>query len=329
MFKRDSSSDHGHTHGLTDPIIITTSRGIWAVKWSFIGLMITALFQVVIVAISDSVALLADTIHNFGDASTAIPLWIAFRFARLRPTKRFPYGYGKIEDLAGVAILFMILLSVIVAAYESIQRFLDPQPVFYLGAVVAAAIIGFIGNELVAIFRIRVGKEIHSAALIADGYHARVDGLTSLAVLGGVAGIWLGYPIADPIIGFIIILMILRILWSSAKTVLLRLIGGVDPEVIEDIEHAARHVHGIEDVTEVRVRWVGHLLHGELNLAVSTDLLISEAHELAQLARHEIMHHLPYIANIVIHIDPANVSGESFHRIESHAHDDHESHFHP
>jgi len=329
MFKRDSASDHGHTHGFTDPLIITTRRGIWAVKWSFIGLMITALFQVAIVAISDSVALLADTIHNFGDASTAIPLWIAFRIARLRPTKRFPYGYGKVEDLAGVAILFMILLSVIVAAYESTQRFLDPQPVYYLGAVVAASIIGFIGNELVATFRIRVGKEIHSAALIADGYHARVDGLTSLAVLGGVAGIWLGYPIADPLIGFIIILMILRILWSSAKTVLVRLIGGVDSEVIEDIEHAARHVQGIEDVTEVRVRWVGHLLHGELNLAVSTDLLISEAHELAQLARHEIMHHLPYLANIVIHIDPANVSGESFHRIESHAHGEHESHFHP
>lgn len=329
MFKRDSSSEHGHTHGPTDPSIITTDRGIWAVKWSFIGLMITALFQVAIVAISGSVALLADTIHNFGDASTAIPLWIAFRFARLRPTKRFPYGYGRVEDLAGIAILFIILVSVIGAAYQSIQRFLDPQPVFYLGAVAAAAIIGFVGNELVAVFRIRVGKEIHSAALIADGYHARIDGLTSLAVLGGVVGIWLGYPLADPIIGLLIILLILRILTSSAKTVIMRLIGSVDPEIIEEIEHAALHVRGIEDVSEVRMRWVGHLLHGELNLAVSPDLLISEAHELAQMARHEILHHLPYLANIVIHVDPANASGERFHRIESHAHGDHEAHFHP
>lgn len=246
--------EHGYSHAFTDPSIITTQRGIWAVKWSFIGLMITALFQVVILAVSGSLALLADTIHNFGNASAVIPLWIAYRLAPLRPNKNFPYGYGRVEDLAGVAILFIIVSGVIAAAYESIRRILDPQPVSYLGAVITASIIGFVGNELVARLRIRVGKEIHSPALIAGGYHARLDGITSLAILGGVAGIRLGYPIADPIIGLLIMLFILHILWSSAKTVILRLVGRVAPEIAEQIEHAALHVQGIEEVSHVRVR---------------------------------------------------------------------------
>jgi cation diffusion facilitator family transporter len=169
---------HGHTHGMVDPSIVSSQKGLWAIKWSFIGLMLTALLQVMVVLLSGSVALLADTIHNFGDAATAIPLGIAFLFARLKPTKRFPYGYGRVEDLAGIAVVLIILISAIVAGYEAIDRFIHPQPVTHLGAVVAASIIGFIGNELVAIFRIRTGKEIHSAALIADGYHARTDGWT-------------------------------------------------------------------------------------------------------------------------------------------------------
>ena len=147
---------HGHTHGVVDPSIVATERGFWAIKWSFAGLMVTALAQVVIVVLSGSVALLADTIHNFGDASTAIPLWIAFRFARLRPTRRFPFGYGRVEDLAGAVIVFTILFSAIVAGYESIDRLIHPREVEYLGAVVAASILGFLGNEGVAIFRIRV-----------------------------------------------------------------------------------------------------------------------------------------------------------------------------
>ena len=184
--------EHEHVHGVIDPAILSSERGIWAVKWSFIGLMITAVLQVIIVFYTGSVALFADTIHNFGDAATAIPLWIAFRFAQLKPSKRFSYGYGKVEDLAGVAVVLVIMFSAVVAGYESIQRILEPQPVRFIGAIAAAAIVGFLGNEFVAIFRIRVGKEIHSAALVADGYHARIDGLTSLAVLGSVIGVWLG-----------------------------------------------------------------------------------------------------------------------------------------
>jgi cation diffusion facilitator family transporter len=170
--------------------------------------MITALLQVGVVLISGSVALLADTIHNFGDAATAIPLGIAFLFARRRPTKRFTFGYGRVEDLAGVTIVLLILFSAIVAAYESINRFFHPQDISHLWAVAIASAIGFIGNEAVAIFRIRVGRRIGSAALIADGQHARIDGWPSLAVLVGVLGVWFGYPMADPIVGLIITIAI-------------------------------------------------------------------------------------------------------------------------
>src|SRR5215210_5211723 len=247
---------HGHTHGTIDPTILTTGRGIWAIKWSFVGLFITALFQLVVVWFSGSVALLADTIHNVGDAATAVPLWIAFTLARRKPSKRFTYGYGRVEDLAGVAIVLTILASAIIAAHESIQRLLHPQPIGYLWAVVAASVVGFLGNEAVALFRIKVGKEIGSAALIADGYHARVDGLTSLAVLFGAIGVWLGYPLADPIVGLLITVMILRIVWESAAAVFTRLLDGVDPDIVDRIKAEAKRAEGVEDVSEVRVRWL-------------------------------------------------------------------------
>ena len=318
-----------HNHGVVDPSLLSTSRGIWAVKWSFAALMVTAIAQVAVVYFTGSVALLADTIHNFGDASTAIPLWIAFRLARLRPSNRFPYGYGKAEDLAGVAIVLLILTSAIVAGYESVDRFLNPRPVQLLWAIAIASIVGFIGNELVAIFRIRVGREIHSAALIADGHHARIDGLTSLGVLASAIGIWLGFPLADPLVGLIITALILRIMWSSAKSIFLRMLDGVDPRIVDEIRHAASHARGVEDVSDVRVRWIGHWLHAEVNLSVSPELSITDAHELAREARHEILHHLPYLSNAVIHVDPVHESGEAFHRIEKHMHDDLEPHFHP
>src|SRR5712671_1846138 len=148
----DHSAGHGHTHGIVDPSITTSDRGLWAIKWSFVGLAATAMLQLFVVFISGSVALLADTIHNFGDAATAIPLAIAFWFARKKPSERFTFGYGRVEDLAGLAIVLTILASAIVAGYESIERLLHPQDISHIAWVVAASIIGFVGNEAVAIF---------------------------------------------------------------------------------------------------------------------------------------------------------------------------------
>jgi cation diffusion facilitator family transporter len=319
---------HGHTHGAIDPSITTSERGIWAIKWSFVGLFITALLQIVVFYFSHSVGLLADTIHNFGDAATAIPLWVAFVLSRWKPSRRFTYGYGRVEDLAGVAIVLTITFSAIVAGYETVQRFLHPQPLTYLWAVMIASVVGFIGNEAVAVFRIKVGKEIQSAALVADGYHARVDGWTSLAVLFGALGVWFGYPLADPIVGLLITLAIVQIIWQSTKAIFTRMLDGVEPELVEEIRHAASHVEGVARVTEVRARWLGHRLQAELNVAVASSLPVRRGHEIAKEVRHEMMHHLSYLSSVVIHVDPVEEAGEEFHHIAEHVHDDLPVHSH-
>jgi cation diffusion facilitator family transporter len=320
--------DHDHAHGALDPALLTTEKGIRAIKRSMLWLLVTAFLQAAVVAISSSVALLADTIHNFADAATAIPLWIAFLMARKRPTKTFNYGYGRLEDLAGIAIVFIMLLTAILAAYESIGRLLQPHEVQHLGAVAAASLIGFAGNHLVAAFRIRAGREIGSAALIADGHHARIDALTSLGVLIGVAGVWLGYPKADPLVALVITTVIFKIVWDSGKSLVMRLLDGVDPRVIDEVHHSARHVPDVLEVTEVRVRWLGHRLLADVNIAVPSTLSVEQGHQIAHDVRHQLLHHLPYLANATIHIDPASASGERYHHISVHAHDELPTHSH-
>src|SRR5215208_451495 len=326
--QHDHHGGHGHTHGAVDPSIATSERGIWAVKWSLVALFVTALLQLGVVILSGSVALLSDTIHNFGDAATAVPLWIAFALTRLGSSRRFPFGYGRFEDLAGVLVVLIILFSAIVAGYQAIDRLLNPQPVDYLWAVAAAAVVGFIGNEAVAIFRIRIGREIGSAALIADGYHARTDGWTSLAVLFGAIGVWLGYPVADPIVGLVITVAILVIVWQSGKAVFTRLLDGVDPQVLDEIRHAAGHVPRVEDVAEVRARWLGHRLRAEVNVAVSPELPVAEGHGVAREVNHRLLHELRYLDMVVVHVDPVQEAGEEHHRIALHSHDDLSPHSH-
>jgi cation diffusion facilitator family transporter len=326
--KSHEHGGQGHTHGIVDASITTSARGIWAIKWSFVGLFITALIQIVVVYLSHSVALLADTIHNFGDAATAIPLWVAFALSRWKPSKRFTYGYGRVEDLAGVAIVLTISFSAAVAGYETVQRFLHPQPIGYLWAVMIASVIGFAGNEAVAVFRIKVGKEIQSAALVADGYHARIDGWTSLAVLFGAVGVWFGYPMADPIVGLLITIAIVQIVWQSTKAIFTRMLDGVDPNLIDQIRTAAAEAGGVESVTDVRARWLGHRLHAEVNVAVASDLRVAAAHDIAKEVRHGLMHHLNYLSSVVVHVDPMEEAGEKFHLIAEHSHDGLPGHSH-
>ncbi len=311
----DVGHGHDHTHGTVDPRLLTTERGISTVKWSLVVLGITALFQVAVVIYTGSVALLADTIHNFGDAATAIPLWIAFTLSRKKPTARFNYGYGRTEDWAGVLVVLTILFSAVIAGWQAIERLLHPQPLQNLWAVALAAVVGFIGNEAVALWRIRVGKEINSAALVADGYHARTDGLTSLAVLAGAVGVWLGFPLADPLIGLGITIAILMIVWQSAKTVFPRLLDAVDPEVTQEIRAVLSRVDNVVEVTEVRARWLGHELHAEVNLAVDRSISVSEGHAVALDARHELIQELPYLSGVTVHVDPDDSSGEDHHRV--------------
>jgi cation diffusion facilitator family transporter len=323
-------SSHGHTHGAVDPSLFATEKGLRALKWSLGALMATALLQVGVVYFTGSVALLADTIHNFGDALTAVPLWVAFRLASRPASRRFTYGYGRMEDLAGLFILLMILISAAVAGYESFQRLFEPAEVRYLWAVAAASVIGFIGNEAVALHRIRVGKEIGSAALVADGHHARVDGLTSLAVLAGAIGVWLGYPLADPLVGLLITVAILKILWDSSKSIFQRLLDGVDPEVIDELEHAAGHVNGVREVSEAKVRWLGHRMHAELNLTVDRGLTVEQGHDVARAVQGALLEHLPYLSSATIHIDPVGAAGSNHHPQpgDQAEHEHHEAHEH-
>ena len=275
-----------------------------ALKWSLAVLGITAAFQVVIVVISGSVALLADTIHNFGDALTALPLGAAFILARRPASRRFPYGMHRSEDLAGLVIVALILFSAAVAAYESIRRLIDPSEPTALVAVAIAGAVGFLGNEAVAIFRIRVGREIGSAALVADGKHARVDGLTSLAVLGGAIGVALGAPIADPLVGLAISAVILRIVWDSAKEIGERMLDGIDPVKLAQIENVAAGVEGVNELSDVRARWLGHSIRAEMRIAVNDGLSVSEGHEVAQRVRGALQQEVEFLGDAVLDVRP-------------------------
>jgi cation diffusion facilitator family transporter len=298
--------DHSHTHGVMDPTIATTTRGIWAIKWSFLILAATAALQLIVVFASGSVALLADTIHNIADAGTAIPLWIAFALARRKSTQTFTYGYGRVEDLAGILIVLIILLSALVAGYQAVDRLLNPRQVLHLGWLAAAGIIGFLGNEAVAVFRIRVGRQINSAALIADGYHARTDGLTSLAVVLGAFGVWMGYALADPIVGLAITIAILGIVWQSARAVLTRMLDGIEPQMIGELRHAAEHAKGVKDVTSVRARWLGHRLYAELILTIDSALSLADAHKVAEDVKQHARGHLPALESLHVELVPAS-----------------------
>lgn len=296
-----------HSHSITektDAAMESTERGIQTLKITLLIMGLTALFQVIIVLASGSVALLADTIHNFADACTSLPLWVAFALARRGANRRFTYGYGKIEDVAGVLIVAIIFFSACVAGYESVMKIIHPEPMENTGWVAAAAIIGFIGNEWVALYRIRVGKEIGSAALVADGYHARVDGFTSLAVLLGVVGVWLGFPIIDPLVGLGITVTILVIVKDAAKSVWVRLIDGIEPEILEQIEHAPMHVPGVKAVREVRARWVGHKVHTDVVLEVAPELTVREADELATSVEKSLLAHMRLLGSAVVRVRP-------------------------
>lgn len=270
--------------------------------------MVTAVGQAIVVVFTGSVALLGDTLHNFADALTAVPLAIAFLLGRRAVTRRFTYGLGRSEDLAGIVIVALIALSSFAAGYEAVKRILDPQEINNLALVGAAGVIGFIGNELVARYRIRVGREIGSAALVADGLHARTDALTSLVVVLAAVGTWLRIPYADPIVGLGITIMIAFVLKDAAKEVFSRMLDAVDPAMVEQAEQTLAETEGVREVTNVRMRWVGHALHLEATLTTAADSSLLSAHAVAVDAEHRLRHALPRLASATVHVDPHPVT---------------------
>ncbi|WP_225907384.1 cation diffusion facilitator family transporter [Leptolyngbya sp. BL0902] len=308
---------HSHVHGAIDPEIAASEQGLWAVKWSLVGLVITAVLQAGVFWLSGSVALLADLIHNIGDALTALPLGVAFLISRRQPTQRFAYGFGRLEDLAGLAIVGVVLISAIITAYESIERFYHPEPLSHLGALAAAALVGFVGNELVALFRMRVGRRINSAALIADGQHAMADGLVSLAVLLSAIGVSLGYPWADPVIGLVITAVLLKIVWESGQTVFSRLLDGVEPEFLEAVDHALDHVPAVQGSETLKARWLGHRLYVELDVALDPELSLAASQTVVTEVETALKQQLPYLGWVRVRGVPATPNQSSPNRLDS------------
>ena len=301
----------GHSHDHTDRVddaLRDSAAGIRAVKISLVVLGITALVQVAIVVVSGSVALFADTVHNFSDALTAVPLWIAFAMSSRAATRRYTYGFGRVEDMAGLFVVTAIAISAIVAAVEAVRRLINPVPLSHLSWVIAAGIVGFIGNEVVAVYRIRVGRRIGSAALRADGMHARADGLTSLAVVAGAIGVWLGFPMADPIVGLLIAGAIGIVLIVAARDVFGRLLDRIDPEFVDRAHTVLSGQPGIRGVRRLRMRWIGHRLEADVELDIDPSMSLSDAHAVAHTAEHELTHAIPKLGSVVVHAYPAHDS---------------------
>jgi cation diffusion facilitator family transporter len=320
----DEQQDHDHRHGPSrlerlrhavmphshdtaasvDGALEASDRGMRALLVSLAVLGATAAVQAVVAVISGSIALLGDTLHNVADALTALPLGLAFWLGRRPPTRRYTYGYARSEDLAGIVIVVLIAASSALAAYEAIHRLLHHGHVSYLWAVAVAAVVGFAGNELVARFRIRVGREIGSAALVADGLHARTDGFTSLSVLAGAGGVALGWQWADPAVGLFITVAILFVLRDAAREVYRRLMDAVDPALVEQVEAVLRTTDGVLGLGTTRLRWIGHNLRAECQVVVSGQITVVEGHRIAEECEHRLLHELPRLTAAMVHADP-------------------------
>ncbi|MFI6549140.1 cation diffusion facilitator family transporter [Streptomyces prunicolor] len=303
-----------HSHESADKLdsaLESSARGMRALWVSLAVLGVTALVQAVVVLVSGSVALLGDTVHNAADALTAVPLGIAFVLGRRAATRRFTYGYGRAEDLAGIAIVLTIAASAAFAAWAAVDRLLDPRPMSHVPVVAVAALVGFVGNEGVARYRMRVGREIGSAALVADGLHARTDGFTSLAVLVGAGGSALGWQLADPVVGLAITAAIALVLRDAAREVFRRVMDAVDPDLVDRAEHAVREVQGVRGVGELRLRWIGHRLRAEVAVVVDGEATVRQAHAVAVAAEHALLHAVPRLTAALVHADPAPVPGEA------------------
>jgi cation diffusion facilitator family transporter len=301
------SHDHDHGPG-GNSVFDSGAAGIRATKVSLIALGVTALFQAVIVVISGSVALLSDTLHNVTDALTAIPLWIAFSLGRRRPTRTYTYGLNRVEDIAGLVIIAAIGATAILVIWESIQRLIDPRPMDHIAWVIAAGIVGALGNELVARYRIRVGRMIGSEALVTDGQHARTDALTSLAVVVAAIGAAFGAAWVDPVAGLVVAAGIVWLLVRSARRMSRRLLDGVEPELVDEVESTIRGVADVGDVTNLQVRWHGHQLHVAASIAVDADLTVKEGHTTAHDVEHALHHQFSFPVTALIHVDPIGAS---------------------
>lgn len=296
------SHDHNEAIRSAEETSDIGTRAAWV---SLAGMGATALLQIVIVALSGSVALLADTLHNLGHLATTLPLVIAFRLGRRAPTRGYPYGYRRAEDLVGLVIGAVIAASAVLIVWESVRALTTVRDMTHLGWVLAAALVGAAGNEVVARYRIRAGRRIGSAALVAEGQHARTDALTSLAVVLGVVGAWGGAPWLDPVIGLVIAAVVVAVLVSTMRIVVRRLMDGVEPATVELVESTVAQVPGVVSVDRARARWAGHRLEVDVAVTVGPGLTLTAAHSVADAVRKRLRTQVPHLESAAVEMSPA------------------------
>jgi len=306
----DHGGGHAHEHGKVDADLYGNRAGLRAVKISTVGMFLVAAIQFAIALFGGSAGLFADALHNLGDVLTTVALWIAFSYSQRAANQRYTYGYYRAEDLAGIFIVLVIIGSAVAGAVESILKLTNGSPVTQIYLSMAAALVGVAGNEILAQYKISVGRRINSVPLIADGQHSRIDGLTSLAAFIGLIGVQLGFPKADPIAGLVITVVIVTVVYSTSRSVLQRLLDAVDPRVVPSIIETAREVPGVEKVMDVRARWVGHTLHVAMNIEVDAELTLAKAHAIAEEVRHRLFHTIMGISEVIIHTDPSSANGD-------------------
>ena len=271
---------------------------------STLGMLLVSIIQFAIAIIGGSAGLYADALHNAGDVLTTVALWIAFALSQKAANQRYTYGYYRSEDLAGIFIVLVIIGSAVAGAIESIQKLTSGSVPTQLYLSMAAALVGVVGNEALAQYKISVGKRINSVPLIADGQHSRIDGFTSLAAFIGLVGARLGFPIADPIAGLVITVVIISVVYSTGKSVLQRLLDAVDSRMVPNIIDIASAVPGVEHINDVRARWVGHTLQIVMNIEVDAQLTLEKAHAIAEEVRHRLFHNIHGVSEVIIHTDP-------------------------
>lgn len=344
--------DHGQSHGAPGGgAELRTAEGVRAAKWSSLALFVTGAIELAIFAVGGSAGLLADAIHNLGDVATTLAIWAAFLVSRRDANERYPYGYHRVEDLAGLFVLLVMLASGIAAGWESVQHLITGAHPTHLAVSAAAALVGFAGNELTALYKTRVGRRIGSVSLVADGAHSRVDGLVSLAALAGIGGVALGFERADGLAGVLITLVIAGVIVATARGVIGRSLDAVDPALTRQVRDVAAAVPGVTIVHDVRVRWAGRALFASLSIALPPETPLGAAHDAAEEVRHALLHEIENLRGIDVHMDPGAVhtaahdrtahhydergslsGADHDHGEESahadHAHDEHDDHAH-
>ncbi len=311
---------HGHSHGIAGDAEMRTAEGITTAKWSSFGLLVTGLIEMGVFFVSGSAGLLADAFHNLGDISTTLAVWVAFVVSRRQANERYPHGYHRVEDLAGLFVLAVMAVSAFGAGYTSIDRMITGERPTHLTLSAIAAFVGFAGNELVAQYKARTGRRIGSVSLVADAAHSRTDGLVSLAALAGIIGVAAGFDRADGLAGLLITLVIIAVLVSTARGVLGRALDEVDPALTRRVQEVATAVPGVAGVHDVRLRWAGRALFVTLSVSLPPDLPLAEAHESAEAVRHALLHEIENLREIDIHMDPEG-HGDPAHALTAHHRD--------